>query len=817
MKMRTAEMAARMAQPHLKLAACLYLIAIVAIAPAILAQTQPTAQSETPAPIPDQALTLDPFVVGASSNVGYGAETTSSLGTVQAYADVPQTINVVTSEAMHDFDINDSRAAMGMVPGVQIGGLINDGTNMIRGIVSNAFYVDGMQQATTNTISASNLTGSFVMPIEFYDRIEVVKGPSSADFAIGEAGGAINFVSKIPADIERTDVTLGFGEYNNYKFTIDTQGVKGNLSYRLIVDQEAGGSEVKWLRSAATGAQLALKYKLDPKTTIVSITSIEKNISPSYGIPNYLVDLPGAQSIGLLPVPGVAYNPASPPASSLPYGFLNPDNTSPNTSWNEDTALYFRSYLSLIHKFNDQLSIRNTTMIDNIVQDARVNTPANSNTPAFNKPAPGEYGYQPVILDFANNTHGLADDLTIAASSDLLGGHWETTAGADFHQEESNQAISVDVPSIFYNIYDPGSIGSIDKYITMPATPNAGWQEENNHGFGFYGQEQVSFLNGKVTILGGWRKDFLDENTINHLANDTVTSTGMQHTEGAPRIALTIKPLPWLSLYSLYSVHKDPAQQTTLWTWFGVSPPPTSLVPNPYAKLSYTPEATLLEDGAKASLLGGKLLASIAIYHDITQGTIITPFQGTGYTDSAGNHSNYIKSETTGENVHGVEASITGVVNDRLQFQVGYSYCRGSEPSLVGETNPAILGNVLVNNLVHPADQIMFHGKYDFGDLKGNGLYATYGIDFYGPFPYYYTQATNWQTDWNGVPYTVWSKSWQYEMDAGVGYRWAHGRQKVTLSATNLTDRFVDLGSEASGNNSVIFGRTVWIKYSLSY
>ncbi|MBI2497500.1 MAG: hypothetical protein HYV75_06140, partial [Opitutae bacterium] len=77
-----------------------------------LAQVAPPPEEPSAPPPPDkeEVIVLNPFEVKASSNVGYRAESTASSGRyVQAYVDIPQTVDVITSEFMRDFNLTDSR------------------------------------------------------------------------------------------------------------------------------------------------------------------------------------------------------------------------------------------------------------------------------------------------------------------------------------------------------------------------------------------------------------------------------------------------------------------------------------------------------------------------------------------------------------------------------------------------------------------------------------------------------------------------------------------------------------------------------------
>jgi len=236
------------------------------------------ARAQPAAPVQDTqeeaAIKLSPFEVSASSNAGYGATSTTTASRVaQSYIDVPQTVNVVTSEYLDDLNIIDERALLQTVPNVMLGFDTNN-SRIIRASQVNATYVDGIIQL--NTTQAP--------PILFYDRVEIVKGPSSSGFGVGEPGGIINYVSKIPTGINRTSVSFGIGDYDNYKFNLDTQGVfptNSKLTYRLDAFWDKGDYKMPVEYHKGAGGQLALKYDVDELTSIQLITAYSDILTPA--------------------------------------------------------------------------------------------------------------------------------------------------------------------------------------------------------------------------------------------------------------------------------------------------------------------------------------------------------------------------------------------------------------------------------------------------------------------------------------------------------------------------------------------------------
>src|SRR5688572_27303638 len=156
---------------------------------------------------------LSPFEVSSSeTNTGYGAQFSSSSSRLNLrYIDVPQTVNVITSEFLRDMFLFDSRDFAMYVPGMSpTANTAQPETFLVRGLSTSTSYVDGF------------LTGRPVnRDSGLYDRTEYVKGPASAAIGRGEAGGLVNFVQKKPLGKNMARVTAMVGTDSLYRGELD--------------------------------------------------------------------------------------------------------------------------------------------------------------------------------------------------------------------------------------------------------------------------------------------------------------------------------------------------------------------------------------------------------------------------------------------------------------------------------------------------------------------------------------------------------------------------------------------------------------------
>ncbi|WP_455925903.1 TonB-dependent siderophore receptor [Pseudomonas putida] len=172
--------------------------------------------------IPDQVITGR--AVEQEGYDSYVPKTTSSASkTNTPLIEIPQSISVITRKQMDDQGAQTVTNALRYVPGVKVEayGLDPKGFDWlyIRGFngQSTSDYLNGLRQQ-------NNSYAFFRSEPYAYDRIDVVKGPSSTLFGQGDAGGIINRVSKKPEADHVNEVQLTAGNYDHRQGQFDVGG-----------------------------------------------------------------------------------------------------------------------------------------------------------------------------------------------------------------------------------------------------------------------------------------------------------------------------------------------------------------------------------------------------------------------------------------------------------------------------------------------------------------------------------------------------------------------------------------------------------------
>ena len=165
----------------------------------------------------------------------------SYIGSKSATAlkDIPQSISYVTKELMADqgaFRVND---VVKNLSGVNQFTFYNDLTirgHRVNGNENYSMLVNGMR--TFTSFWKQQLTPHI-------ERVEVIKGPSSALFGNAAAGGSVNRVTKKPLDEKRQAVNFQVGSFGTLRTTADMTGPlneQKTLLYRLNLGYENAGS-----------------------------------------------------------------------------------------------------------------------------------------------------------------------------------------------------------------------------------------------------------------------------------------------------------------------------------------------------------------------------------------------------------------------------------------------------------------------------------------------------------------------------------------------------------------------------------------------
>lgn len=150
--------------------------------------------------------------------------------------EVPQSVSVVTRERMDRQNVQSVTEALRYVPGVKTEtyGVDPKGYDWI--------YIRGFNALTTNDYrdglrQLNNSYSYFRTEPYALERIDIVRGPSSTLFGLGDAGGIVNRISKLPSAQGVHEVEVELGNFNRRQAQFDMSDKiddDGHYLYRMI-------------------------------------------------------------------------------------------------------------------------------------------------------------------------------------------------------------------------------------------------------------------------------------------------------------------------------------------------------------------------------------------------------------------------------------------------------------------------------------------------------------------------------------------------------------------------------------------------------
>jgi TonB-dependent siderophore receptor len=245
---------------------------------------------------------LSPLVVEGRAEAAYGdlpqepggfkAEYQSSATkTPQTIKETPQAISVVTQDNMKQRQVTGLGQAIETVPGVTQGSepgpfagrsVTGFTTYQIRGVQTEYYY-----DIREDGFLAPQQTGA--RDLAPYERVEVVKGPSSTLYGRGSAGGFINLVRKKPLPEFRAAFDATAGSFDYYRGDGDITGPifdSDAARARLTVAYEDAGSFVDGVKSRREVAAPSLELDITESTRLLLQGTYQGDqFIPNYGVP----------------------------------------------------------------------------------------------------------------------------------------------------------------------------------------------------------------------------------------------------------------------------------------------------------------------------------------------------------------------------------------------------------------------------------------------------------------------------------------------------------------------------------------------------
>jgi iron complex outermembrane receptor protein len=406
--------------------------------------------------------------------------------------ETPQSISVVTTDQVKNQGAESIGAALRYTAGVS--GDVNGGSDtrfgglQIRGfdMTMPGLYLDGLRLPSSNYVH--------FLGLEPYgaERLEVLKGPSSAMYGGSGTGGILNYVSKLPTAHQFGEISVSGGSFNRYQGQFDVGGPankEGTVLWRLTGVVRDGETQVDFTKDNRVFIAPAVTFKPNDDTTITLLA-------------NYQQDRAG-WGLQFLPASGTVW------ANNGRYIPINRFVGQPNFDvFNTEIATV--GYL-FSHDFNDAITFR---------QNLRYAWQHNQEKVFYGT------GYASAADEAAGllSRFGSGSDSTInsfAVDNQLQG---KFTTGFLSH----TTLVGIDYRNTSFR--DRASWYTIDKINVFAPNYNNIWTDlglSDDTGIkqsqvGLYAQDQIKL--GRLSFLLGGRQDFVTTRSDNGIANLSATT-----------------------------------------------------------------------------------------------------------------------------------------------------------------------------------------------------------------------------------------------------------------------------------------------------
>ncbi|WP_313111630.1 TonB-dependent siderophore receptor [Pseudescherichia sp.] len=242
--------------------------------------------------LPHAVLAEDTVVVSATApqsatapTQGYTVQSTrGATKTDQPLIVTGQSVSVVTRQQMDDQGVMNVNQALSYTPGVNAnfgGGATRFDTVSLRGFhggdVDNIF-LDGMRLMSDGGSHS-------VLQIDpwFIERIDVVKGPSSALYGQSVPGGLVNLTSKRPQFKSEGHFRLSGGTQNTKGGAFDyTDAINDQWAFRLIGMTRSSDTQYDHTREERYALSPSLLWQPDSDTSLLLRAYLQKDPSGGY-------------------------------------------------------------------------------------------------------------------------------------------------------------------------------------------------------------------------------------------------------------------------------------------------------------------------------------------------------------------------------------------------------------------------------------------------------------------------------------------------------------------------------------------------------
>lgn len=174
---------------------------------------------------------IEKIAVTGSYIEGYNAHTASGASRMElAIEDIPQSVSVITSAQLNDFQLTDINLALDTATGVNVQRIETDRTYYTaRGFDITNFQIDGIGLPLT---SGNNHAGE---DTAIYDRVEVIRGANGLMTGVGNPSATVNYIRKRPEAENALSLSGHLGSHDFQRITADgTYHINDSVSARAV-------------------------------------------------------------------------------------------------------------------------------------------------------------------------------------------------------------------------------------------------------------------------------------------------------------------------------------------------------------------------------------------------------------------------------------------------------------------------------------------------------------------------------------------------------------------------------------------------------
>lgn len=536
-------------------------------------QAQGSAGAAAPGSVVLDTVTLRGGTATTEGSGRYATEAASIARGADSLNEVPQSVTVLTDQALKDQNLTMMSQALAKAPGIVA---TTDGTGnpefRSRGFVIDNYQIDNLGTSYTSTFRPD-------FDLSIYDRVEVLRGAEGLFSAPGEPGGTINLACKRPTEQLRSSVSLAYGSWNNRRLEADIGGpiaFDGRLRGRVIgvwQDRDYFYKPADQEKQVLYGI---LEYDLTPSTTISGGLSYQHQTGTTWmaGLPTFV----GGGQLGL------------------------PRDVALNADWANRNTTIRETFLSAEHRFNDDWTLKFSAMkqkYDFDYMQLRLGGPVD--------PATGSFG-DPNVFSEDDGNHSDGFDLNVSGRFNLWGLDYKLVAGTDWRRSYGKQ-----IRYRYETAFLAGEItlDDLPDLDDLPAptlgTRRAGWPAWRGKQQGIYARLDMQPSERMHVIVGGRYGNYKHSETYELYDDDgnlISRDTSWKWREDGiftPYAGVTYDLTPdWTAYGSITEIYKPQGN-----IFAGPPENPTQLAPI---------TGRNFELGAKGAVLGGALNLSAAVY-----------------------------------------------------------------------------------------------------------------------------------------------------------------------------------------------------------